>query len=106
MRVPHNHVARELNRAVLAYTEASAELWVLSSRALGELSLNLTESVFPLEQRDRSATTKPVEKREPDAPEVFGRALYDIGSAIFRATNQGSELLRRTLTRFYDRWSA
>ena len=97
--------SREISRAMQACAEANAALWVSSFTALNELSLSVAEQMLGTfdnsenPRRTRNRTT------ETDASSDFGRALFDVGSAVFRAADVGSEVLRRSLTDFYDRYT-
>jgi hypothetical protein len=87
-----------------ACAEASAALWVSSFSALNELSLSVTERM--LGTADDSDNQRGAVNRtaEVDAGADFGRALSDVGGAIFRAAEVGSEMLRRSLETFYKRY--
>lgn len=101
--LPSNNITREFNRVAEVWAEATAELWVSGSRALSELSYDINESFFPAEERGRGQTSNPApEEESPDPSEMYRRALFDIGSAAFRAADAGSELLRRALFRFFE----
>ena len=97
-------IARQINKAVQAWTEANAELWVSSSRALNELSSRVTDAAFGTGKRASDRSEPRHNDVKPDPATAFGQSLYDIGSALFRAADMGSELLRSSLTTFYERY--
>ena len=84
--------ARDINRAVQAWVEANAELVVAGSRAVGELSVSINETIRPDESREREEFS--------DASDEFGTSIYDAVSAIYRVSEAGSGVLKRAMLRF------
>jgi hypothetical protein len=87
-----------------AYAEANAALWVSGFSALNELSLSVTERVLGTENNSDNDRRTVKRTRDSDPGADLGRALYDVGGAVFRAADVGSEVLRRSLRTFYERY--